>query len=196
MFPSLNYRTFTDTSRFSGSTARTHVPRMYYQNFDDNITAKFGVILQGWPLKEFKNPSGIKSRAELQVLKNSLESGATYFKRLTPSELAEWEETRFQARTEETPTPQPTPDIPNRSASDPNPDSPSDPSPSAPCGSEGPLRDNDQEPSTRTLADRTNDKFVNLGVTAIDGTAVMIYKKARKQRSDKGKKRATRSTQE
>jgi hypothetical protein len=78
MFPSLNYRTFTDTSRFSGSTARTHVPRMYYQNFDDNITAKFGVILKGWPLKEFKNPSGIKSRAELQVLKNSLESGAIF----------------------------------------------------------------------------------------------------------------------
>ena len=71
---------------------------MYYKNFDDNITSKYGVILKGWPFKTFQNPSEISSRAELQVLKNSLDSGATYFKRLTASELTEWEETQFQSQ--------------------------------------------------------------------------------------------------
>ena len=207
MCPSLDSKPFTDTSRLSGSTAKTHVPRMYYKNFDDNITAKFGVILKGWPLKDFQNPSVIKSKAELQVLKNSLDSGATYFKKLTPSELTEWEEARFQSRLEET-TEHETPDIPtnipgpedlepptitmptaNPSLSDPDPDPPSDLSVTAASGSKRPSPDDGQGPAKK----RTNDRFVNLGVTAIDGTAVIVHKKPRKPRSDKGKKRSARS---
>lgn len=213
---------------------------MYYKNFDDNITSKYGVILKGWPFKTFQNPSEISSRAELQVLKNSLDSGATYFKRLTASELTEWEETRFQSQLQATgsdasepssgdpspnpmtpapPTdPSPNPMTPAPTDPSPNPTSltpastllPDDPvtlaptttpilsdpeSPALPAGAQKRrLPDSDQAPPPKkTLADRTNNKFINLGVTAGDGTAIMIHKKARKQRSDKGKKRGSRS---
>ncbi|KAG2361660.1 hypothetical protein BDR07DRAFT_1485618 [Suillus spraguei] len=36
----------------------TQVPvsRMYYVNFDENITAQHGVVLENWPLKKFASP--------------------------------------------------------------------------------------------------------------------------------------------
>src|SRR5277367_4876349 len=72
---------------------------MYYRNFDDSITAKYGVVLEGWPLERFCNPSDIVSRTEISVLRSSFESGAARFRLLTQAELATWFETRFQAKT-------------------------------------------------------------------------------------------------
>jgi hypothetical protein len=182
---------------------------MYYKNFDNNITAKYGVVIIGWPFKKFQNPSEMASKTELQVLKNSLESGATYFKKLTMSELAEWEEARFERQLDEGPTDsldtqrsanpigdpigdETGPDINQPTAGDqsqvtnPISDSSSQQDPVAPEGaSERPQPDDPLPPAKRTRTDR----FINLGVTGVDGTAVIIHKKPRKARSDKGKKR-------
>lgn len=61
------------------------VARMYYQNFDEHITERYGATLVSWPLSgPIKCPSGINSRVELKLLINAFESGTTRFERLTP----------------------------------------------------------------------------------------------------------------
>jgi hypothetical protein len=74
---------------------------MYYQNFDDNITAKYGVVIDGWPLEKFCSPSDITSGTKVLVLCQSWESGATRFCKLTPTELANWENKWFEAKRQE-----------------------------------------------------------------------------------------------
>lgn len=68
---------------------------MNYQNFDDSITAKLGVVIEGWPLNKFCSPSDVKSRNEVSVLFNAWSSGTARFRRLTTEEWREWEECRF-----------------------------------------------------------------------------------------------------
>jgi hypothetical protein len=65
---------------------------MYYTNFDRAITEKYHVILVGWPLEKFCSPSDIASRNEVSVLMASFESGATRFRKLSPTEFEKWTE--------------------------------------------------------------------------------------------------------
>ncbi|KAI0083733.1 hypothetical protein BDY19DRAFT_858173, partial [Irpex rosettiformis] len=60
------------------------VGRMYYQNFDDHITERFGIVIENWPLKTFVNPGSIPTRLELKTLFHAWDSGATFFRRLNP----------------------------------------------------------------------------------------------------------------
>ena len=69
---------------------------MFYQNFDRNITAKYGVIIENWPLETFSSPSDINSRNEIRVLLQAWESGTTRFRKLSDEEFAQWEDAQFQ----------------------------------------------------------------------------------------------------
>ncbi|PCH39059.1 hypothetical protein WOLCODRAFT_44685, partial [Wolfiporia cocos MD-104 SS10] len=71
--------------------AKTKIKRMFYPNFDEMITAKYGVIHINWPLQKFCSPSNIGSRNELQVLYRAFESGTTYFRLMDPDEFKCWE---------------------------------------------------------------------------------------------------------
>ncbi|KAG2128014.1 hypothetical protein DEU56DRAFT_915618 [Suillus clintonianus] len=73
------------------------VSRMYYQNFDTNITAQYRIIIENWPLAKFCAPGDISSRNELSVLYRAWESDATRFHHLTDTEFELWKEDRFQA---------------------------------------------------------------------------------------------------
>ena len=53
--------------------------KMFYQNFDDQVTRVHGVIVEGWPLSKFCSPGDVGSLTELQVLFNSWKSGSTCF---------------------------------------------------------------------------------------------------------------------
>ncbi|KAG2367255.1 hypothetical protein BDR07DRAFT_1373058 [Suillus spraguei] len=75
----------------------TQVPvsRMYYVNFDKNITAQHGVVLENWPLKKICKPRGHR-------LNGGGQDCATKFRKLTAAEWQEWEEARFNlAHTDE-----------------------------------------------------------------------------------------------
>lgn len=78
------------------------VPRMYYTNFHRAITEKYHVILEGWPLEKFCSPSEIVSRNEVSVVMASFESGATRFRKLSPTEFEKWSEERCNAAVEPT----------------------------------------------------------------------------------------------
>ena len=71
---------------------------MYYQNFDENITTKYGVVIDGWPLEEFCSPSDITSWTEVSVLYQSWESGMTRFHKLMSTKLENWENKHFEAK--------------------------------------------------------------------------------------------------
>ncbi len=64
---------------------------MFYVNFEDHITARFGVVLENWPLKKFAVPGSL-SRIELEVLLNAWQNGMTRFRDLTDDEWEEWME--------------------------------------------------------------------------------------------------------
>lgn len=74
---------------------------MFYPNFDEMITAKYGVIYVNWPLQKFCSPSDVGSRNELQVLYRAFESGTTYFRLMDPDEFKRWEGARYQVSSPE-----------------------------------------------------------------------------------------------
>lgn len=168
------------------------MPHMYYKNFDENITAKYGVVIDGWPLERFCNPSNIASRTEISVLRSSFESGTTRFRLLTQPELDTWSETQFQAAVmtgpvaSTTPTPTSTPQQPAE---------PHDENMNLGISSANSV----SVESGTSICDNVSDRlpltasFINFGVTSTDGTPTIISKKPRKERSDKGKKRGKRT---
>ncbi len=70
---------------------------MYYVDFENHITNKYGVICENWPLTKFISPGNIGSRIELETLLHAWQSGATSFRRLTPTELTAWKTARAAA---------------------------------------------------------------------------------------------------
>lgn len=70
---------------------------MYYTNFDTNITVKYGVVLENWPLSKFCCLGDINSRNELHVLFHAWETNSTRFCRLSDAEFGDWETSRFNA---------------------------------------------------------------------------------------------------
>lgn len=75
--------------------AQVPISRMYYVNFDANITAQHGVVLDNWPLKKFANPGDIGSMVEVKIVYNAFRTGMTKFRKLTAAEWEDWDETRF-----------------------------------------------------------------------------------------------------
>lgn len=69
---------------------------MFYVNFDDHITAKTGVIMEGWPLPKFCNPSEINSTTELRVLCNAWKNGTARFQKMNQEEWERWDTNRLQ----------------------------------------------------------------------------------------------------
>lgn len=75
---------------------KNQAKRMLYKNFDDHITRKHGIVIEGWPLKTFENPSSVGSQLELKVLLNSWKSGATRFHKMSAAEHMAWVEARAE----------------------------------------------------------------------------------------------------
>lgn len=67
---------------------------MIYKNFSDHITRKHGIVVEGWPLRVFDNPSAIGSQVELNVLLKAWETGATRFRKMPEDEHMAWLESR------------------------------------------------------------------------------------------------------
>lgn len=61
--------------------------RLNYRDFDNTITDKYRVVVDGWPLGQFRCPSEVTSRVELETLLYALESGSLTFTKLTPQQL-------------------------------------------------------------------------------------------------------------
>ncbi|KAJ3818207.1 hypothetical protein F5880DRAFT_1617578 [Lentinula raphanica] len=72
-------------------TLKTPGAKMHYAHFDRLITKQHGVVINNWPLKTFVNPSRVSTKAELDLLWNSWNSGTTHFYRMSRSELEAWE---------------------------------------------------------------------------------------------------------
>ena len=68
---------------------------MYYSRFEATITDRYGVVVQGWPLKVFTAPGNIGSKIELTVLINAWKNDTARFRRLSHDELDAWRKTRF-----------------------------------------------------------------------------------------------------
>lgn len=61
---------------------------MSYARFDQDITAKYGVVLEGWPFETFRNLADERaSNDQLRRLLDSLHSGGCYFRKLTAAEV-------------------------------------------------------------------------------------------------------------
>jgi hypothetical protein len=183
---------------------------MYYQNFDDNITAKFGVIVKSWPLAKFCSPNDIGSRVELNILHNAWQSGTAHFYKMSDVEFNSWTNTRYQqpenAREDATNAPAadlnpPTADaIPTPAANTPaaptNLDAPATNTPATNTLATNTLATNtptsNPAPSAGPLSALPLSRFINATtVTGPDGTAIQVTKKARKVRSDKGVKKGS-----
>ncbi|PCH43268.1 hypothetical protein WOLCODRAFT_153320 [Wolfiporia cocos MD-104 SS10] len=80
-------------------TAKTKVARMIYTNFDSTITAKYGIIVEGWPLTDFCCPSDVGSHNELLILSRVFETGTTRFHLLSSEEFKRWKEERLPVAT-------------------------------------------------------------------------------------------------
>ncbi|KAJ3925962.1 MAG: hypothetical protein NXY57DRAFT_906391 [Lentinula lateritia] len=76
------------------------VKKMFYTNFDEHFTETYGIVVKNWPLKDFKNPSSITSKAEVSVLWNAWETGTAHFHMMTRTEHAAWKEEREKALAE------------------------------------------------------------------------------------------------
>ncbi len=82
--------------KFSEAVARPDVVHINYVRFDTAITDKYGIVCENWPLDQFRCPGDIRSRTELEVLKQAWISGTTKFRRLSPEELEAWQAARFE----------------------------------------------------------------------------------------------------
>ena len=156
---------------------------MHYKQFDAKITDKYDIVLEGWPLSgPLRNPSSIGSRLELDVVTRAFESDVARFRRLSIDELEAWREARFQnilAQSEIAP-------LTNPPASDPS---------ASPAAT--PL---DASTGLETQAQIANTVLSNNSPAVPAASAssttvfpvsnnVLVQKKARKTRSDAGKKR-------
>lgn len=78
-----------------GAISKGQVNRMNYKNFE-HITRKHGIVVEGWPLPVFDNPSSIGSQVELQVLLRAWQTGATRFRKMTAEQHMSWVESRAE----------------------------------------------------------------------------------------------------
>lgn len=177
----------------------TKVPRMYYTNFDKNITKRYRIIVENWPLKKFISPSDIGTSHELNVLLNAWQSKTTTFRKLEGVEWEEWER-EFDDRDSEAlervqelrdRRQERQPSLPSHTGSEPNTLNSSDtspPEPSTPSSSTSAAPVSVQ-PQTLTPSITFVNNFSVLGK---NGTQVELVSKPRKKRKDAGKPRGSR----
>ncbi|KAG2370353.1 hypothetical protein BDR07DRAFT_1370890 [Suillus spraguei] len=60
-----------------------------------NITQKYHLVLENWPLSKFVAPGNINSLTELRVLYNAWDSNASCFHKLSDEEFKAWEAKKF-----------------------------------------------------------------------------------------------------
>jgi hypothetical protein len=163
-----------------GAITGNQANRMIYKNFDEHITRKYGVVIDGWPLRTFDNPSSIGSQVELKVLLNAWQTGATRFRKMSVKEHMVWVEGRADSEPPGTLPTHPTPALP-----------PSPPSPSS-----SPLPPTQHNEPDLTLAVNPpllHTPFIHFEPPATPpvsmNTVPGISKRQRKTRSDKGKPR-------
>ncbi|KAG1745381.1 uncharacterized protein EDB91DRAFT_1080309 [Suillus paluster] len=80
--------------KLKAAAAPAQAQRMYYTNFDTNITAKYRVVLEKWPLSKFCCPGDISSCNELRVLYHAWNTNTTCFRQLSDVEFKDWENGR------------------------------------------------------------------------------------------------------
>jgi len=99
-----------------GVISKGQAARMIYKNFDKHITRKHGIVIEGWPLSTFDNPSAIGSQMELKILLNAWQTGATRFRKMSTDEHIAWVEGRTSPEPPSTsltnPPPTPLPSLP------------------------------------------------------------------------------------
>jgi hypothetical protein len=139
---------------------------MIYKNFDEHITRKHGIIIEGWPLPLFDNPSAIGSQVELNVLLRAWQTGATRFHKITEDEYMTWMESR----------------------------APSEPSPTSAAGPPPPeeqSQDSSTTPPTNPPVVHAMFNIISLELESASTPQASknMPKKPRKTRSDKGKPR-------
>lgn len=221
---------------------------MFYTNFDDNITDKYGVIVKHWPLTVFCPPGDIRTVTELRILYNAWESGTAHFYRMTTAEATKWSYERHSTfslppsesgsgdtavniseqdgatsvnTSEQSPavsdrnnitistddatavnsSEQADPSVSDRnntistdnatSANDPSSNlNPSSPTASATVSSRKRAQATEAQsaPPNKRRRQGLTPAFINV-ITSVDGATVVMNKKPRKERSDKGKKR-------
>jgi len=146
---------------------------MMYVTFDDDITRKHGVLVEGWPLPEFKNPSAIGSQVELKVLLNAWNTGTTRFRKMSTEEHMAWVESRANSESPLAIPAGPPPVLP-------------------------PSQHSSQDPTLVTNPTVAHMPFIPFeapaGPSISSGSVPGVAKKPRKTRSDKGKPRK-RTTQ-
>ena len=69
---------------------------MYYDSFNQQITAKHGVVVDNWPITAFHSPSNM-SFIEAEMVLASLENNTTRFRSLPEKEWAVWKQQYFAA---------------------------------------------------------------------------------------------------
>lgn len=145
---------------------------MIYKNFDGNITRKHGIVIEGWPLRTFGNPSTIGSQVELKVLLSAWKSGATRFRKMSVEEHMKWVEAHADF--------QPPSTLSAGSTRMPPPPPP-------------PVQNDDTDLAPATNLTPPHMPFIQYQSPAVPSTSTAStpsgLKKPRKTRSDKGKPR-------
>ena len=154
---------------------------MIYKNFDDHITRKHGIVIEGWPLRLFDNPSAIGSQVELNVLLNAWQTGATQFCRMTADEHMAWVESCAKS---EPPSTHAVGFPPHETSTVPPAGIPAMP-PSQPQNEETSLTLPTNPPAFHTLS----FSVISLESAATPQTSSNPSKRPRKTQSDKGKPR-------
>ncbi|KAF4575240.1 hypothetical protein EYR36_006598, partial [Pleurotus pulmonarius] len=77
-------------------------PRMNYANFTEAITAKYGLVLTGWPLPDkFCSPGDLSSRNELSILQHAWLTKQARFRKMSEEEFEAWKTQRMERITHE-----------------------------------------------------------------------------------------------
>ncbi|KAF5360171.1 hypothetical protein D9758_011357 [Tetrapyrgos nigripes] len=121
-------------SKLKEAGGKTKISRMFYSNFDEHITARYGIIIKGWPLNRFCSPSDLNTRSEVDILRNAWENNTCTFYKMTETEWKEWEKKRFEEKVAES-SAQTTPGDVHDTGSEPPPNNDAGCEPARPSGS-------------------------------------------------------------
>lgn len=184
-------------------------PRMNYANFTEAITAKYGLVLTGWPLPDkFCSPGDLSSRNELSILQHAWSTKQARFRKMSEEEFEAWKTQRMERITQEiqnacmasdtssqspTSSRMPTPSPSNVSSSTLGSTNSANATSNTPLPPPGLSRGPGSSQPLPTSSQFTFQVVDFSSVTTATGEALPITKKPRKQRSDKNVKRGPRT---
>lgn len=186
------------------------VPRMYYHNFDKNVTLRYHIVVENWPLAKFVSPSDIGTSHELSTLFNAWQSNTTTFRKLEGAEWKKWEEGYYNQESQVSPRVEDVQDhqpaapapAPHQDNSAPLGDSTagnqssqsSSSSPILPSSSAQPSAIPNATATSTSIQQQTSGvNFVNtFAVIGENGRQVQVVSKPRKKRKDAGVRRGRR----